>query len=469
MADKTFSSEAAAGEALPIGVFGRPAVGRVAPSGRVVFADGSPDLGWHVAADDRWYDPEREVAVRRTDVDGLPIVSTRMRVPGGDVVHTVWCASGPDARPIVVIDIENDSPMPVAVALTRTDLTVSRPIAARGVDADASGSWPAPGLELASAPTVMPIGHRARVRVAVGRDIDLDRLPDVDAVVRGWTTICDGSSRLVLPDLEGGVSLVSRVNRAKVAIALADDSEMPWRKTDELAGWLIDRFHADRMGSTTTPVEDVAGAVERIVRKSRRGRTNPLRVAAIRVGALWLSGIDERTTGDIDRIVRRALGMGLGEIAASSRLSVADAECDGALITAVEESLLFWDGGERAIFCVDGIGGERLGSSFEAHGLAAPNGARMSMAVRWHGSNAAILWETEATGSVSSRRLELRCGADASWSSGEPNGESLWRVSAGSAEVDSSNVDGSNVDTSNVDASNVGSSNADGSDSISFN
>jgi hypothetical protein len=88
----------------------------------------------------------------------------------------------------------------------------------------------------------------------------------------------------------------------------------------------------------------------------------------------------------------------------------------------------------------------------------------MSMAVRWHGSNAAILWETEATGSVSSRRLELRCGADASWSSGEPNGESLWRVSAGSAEVD-----GSNVDTSNVDASNVGSSNADGSDSISFN
>jgi hypothetical protein len=93
----------------------------------------------------------------------------------------------------------------------------------------------------------------------------------------------------------------------------------------------------------------------------------------------------------------------------------------------------------------------------------------MSMAVRWHGSNAAILWETEATGSVSSRRLEIRCGADASWSSGEPNGESLWRVSAGSSEVDSSNVDTSNVDASNVDASNVGSSNADGSDSISFN
>lgn len=425
-------------ESLPIGVFGRPAVGRVAPSGRVSFADGSPDLGWHVAADDRWYDPEREVAVRRSDVDGLPIVSTRMRVPGGDVVHTVWCASGPDARPIVVVDIENDSPMPVAVALTRTDLTVSRPIAARGTDLDGSGSWPAPGLELASAPTVMPIGHRARVRVAVGRDIDLDRLPDVDAVVRGWTTICDGSSRLVLPDLEGGTPLVSRVNRAKVAIALADDSEMPWRKPDELARWLIDRFHADRMGSTATPVEDVAGAVERIIRKSRRGGTNPLRDAAIRVGALWLSGIDDRTTDDIDRIVRRAFGVGLDEITGSSRLGVDNAESDGALITAVEESLMFWGGGEGATFCADGINGERLGASFEAHGLPLPNGARMSMAVRWHGSNAAILWETESADSLAPRRLEFRSGADAQWSSTEPNGESLWRVSAPSSIIDGS-------------------------------
>lgn len=433
MADETF-----AGVTSPIGVFGRPAVARVAPSGRVIFTDGSPDLAWHVAADDRWYDPEREVAVRRTDVDGLPIVSTRMRVPGGDVVHTVWCASGPDARPIVVVDIENDSPMPVAVALTRTDLTVSRPIAARGADGGENASWPAPGLELASAPTVMPIGHRARVRVAVGRDIDLDRLPDVDAVERGWTTICDGSSRLVLPDLDGGVSLVSRVNRAKVAIALAEESEMPWRRPDELASWLIDRFHADRMGAARTPAEDVAGAVERIVRKSRRGRTNPLRVAAVRVGTLWLSGIDERTTDDVDRIVRRALGTGLDGIASSSRLGVDDAECAGALITAVEESLLFWGGGDRAIFCVDGIGGERLGSSFEAHGLVVPNGARMSMAVRWHGSNAAILWETASGDSMVPRRLDLRSGADPEWSSTEPNGESLWRVPAPASIIDGS-------------------------------
>ncbi len=410
-------------DSRPLGVFGRPAVARVSPRGRVSFADGSADLGWHVAADDRWYDPERETAVRRTDVDGLPIVSTRMRVPGGDVVHTVWCASGPDSRPIVVIDFENDSPMPVAVALTRTDLTVSRPVAARGSDSE--GSWPAPGLELASAPTVMPVGHRARVRVAVGRDVDLGRLPEVEAVVRGWTTMCEGSSRLVLPDLEAGVSLVDRVNRAKVAIALAGEVDMPWRDVDALSTWLIDRFHAHRLGSSRTPAEDVAGAVERIVRKSRRRGMDASRATAVRLGALWLSSLDERTLDDVRRVVRRAFDADLAGVVGDARVRIRDARTDGELVTAVEESLSFWAGDDRAILCPDGIEGERLGASFEAHDLPLPFGSRLSMAVRWHGSNAAILWGTDPVGG---RRVELRSGADADWSATEPNGEGLWRV-----------------------------------------
>ena len=423
-----------ADDPLPIGVFGRSAVARVTPRGRVCFADGSPDLCWHVAADDRWYDPEREVAVRRSDSDGFPIVTTRMRVPGGDVVHTVWCASGPDARPIVVIDIENDSPMPVAVAFTRTDLTVSRPVATRG----AEGAWPAPGLELPSAPTVMPVGHRSHVRVAVGRGIDLERLPEMDAVVRGWSTMCDVSSRLVLPDLRSGTPLMDRVNRAKVAIALAGDVEMPWRDVDDLSVWLLDRHHAQRAGVTSTPVEEVAGAVERIVRKSKRGRMTTGRAAAIRVGSLWLSGVDEGTMGDVARIVRRALGTNLSDVVGDARLDVDDPLTDGELITAVEESLVCWDGGERLTFCPDGIVGERLGSSFEAHGLTAPCGARVSMAVRWHGSNAAVLWDVEPRDRGPVRPFELRSGVDERWSSTESRGESLWRMNAAPPVVDGS-------------------------------
>ncbi|MBM3828136.1 MAG: hypothetical protein FJW09_05780 [Actinobacteria bacterium] len=423
-----------ADEMLPIGVFGRPAVGRVAPSGRVSFVDGSPDLGWHVAADDRWYDPEREVAVRRSDTGGLPIVSTRMRVPGGDIVHRVWCASGPNARPIVVVDVENDSPMPVAVAFTRNDLSVSRPIAARG----AEGTWPAPGLELAIAPTVMPVGHRARVRVAVGRGVDLERLADVDAVARGWSTMCEGSSRLVLPDLRSGTPLVDRVNRAKVGLALADDTEMPWRDADELSTWLIDRFHAQRLGARSTPAEEVAGAIERIVRQSRRGRMSSRRAAAVRVGAIWLSGRDEHTVGDIARIVRRKLGDELPTVLGGPRLDVDTASSDGEVITAVEESLVSWRGDDRLTLCPDGIVAERLGSSFEAHGLAVAFGARLSMAVRWHGPNAAVLWDIEASDEGPARPVELRCGADDQWSSNEARGEGLWRVTAAGTIVDGS-------------------------------
>lgn len=421
-----------------MGILGRSAVGWVAESGRVTFADGSPDLAWHVAADDRWYDPEREVAVRRTESDGLPIITTRMRVPGGDIVHTVWCATGPNASPIVVVDVENDSPMPVAVAFTRTDLTVSRPISTRGNDENDNGAWPAPGLSLDKIPTVMPVGHRGRVRVAVGRDVDLGRLPDVEAVARGWVGVCESSSRLVLPDLDRGEPLVSRVNRAKVAIALSPEVDMPWRDVDSLSGWLLDRFHAHRLGIDTTPMDEVAGVVERIIRKSRRRGTNELREAAVRVGAMWLSGADVRAAADVDAAVRRAFGSDPSSVIGQRRLPIVEENGSGAFISSVEESMCFWNGAERITLCADGIDGERLGSSFEAHGLPAPDGARISMAVRWHGSNAAILWGTDDSSSVARRPFELRSGVDVDWSSSEPDGEGLWRIAAPSTAISDS-------------------------------
>jgi len=231
---------------------------------------------------------------------------------------------------------------------------------------------------------------------------------------------------------------VDRVNRAKVAIALADDVEMPWRDADALSTWLLDRFHAQRLGARSTPAEDVAGAIERIVRKSRRGRMTSRRAAAVRVGAIWLSGVDERTLGDIARVVRRGLGHDLPEVIGGARLDVDTASSDGEVITAVEESLLSWGGDDRLTLCPDGIVGERLGSSFEAHGLAVVSGARLSMAVRWHGSNAAVLWDIETNDGHFARRPELRCGADDQWSSRELRGEGLWRVTSTAPVLDGS-------------------------------
>jgi hypothetical protein len=47
----------------------------------------------------------------------------------------------------------------------------------------------------------------------------------------------------------------------------------------------------------------------------------------------------------------------------------------------------------------------------------------VSFAVRWHGPNAAVIWEVVGSGDV-----ELRSGVDVNWTSTNASGEALWRV-----------------------------------------
>lgn len=403
---------------LPLGIFGRPACAWVSDRGVISFADGSPDLAWHVAADDRWHDPTSEATVRRSDRSGLPIVSTRMRIPGGDVVHTAWCVAGPNG-PIVVVELENDSPMPIAVALTRTDISVPRPVATRGET---------PGLHLDGEATVLPIGHRARVRIAVGRDQMVDRLASPDEVAAGWSKVLDGVSRIVLPDRVGGEATTDRVTRAKVEIALGEPHTPP-RDADALSLWLLDAAHASRIGAWTTERLDVASAIERIVRRSRRGRLDPLRASAVRAGAIWLSVDDPRTIDDVERVVSRAVGSGTA--LGSSRVVDDGSLRGGALISAIEETLVQWRGADDVVLCPAEQPVERFGSSFEAHGIPLPCGALASMAVRWHGANAAALWEIVGGGN-----FRLHSGLDATWTSVESRGDGLWRVERDTNLVD---------------------------------
>ena len=73
-------------------------------------------LEWWVGADDRWHVPTEERAVRQHLVGGAPVVETAMRIPSGDAVHRVWAVPGPGG-PTVVVEVENTSPVPVALAL----------------------------------------------------------------------------------------------------------------------------------------------------------------------------------------------------------------------------------------------------------------------------------------------------------------------------------------------------------------
>lgn len=102
-----------------IGVADAPTAGVVDGRGAVSPAPGHWTLDWAVGADDRWYVPAREPGVEQVRVDHAPVVETRMRVPGGHVVHRTWAARGPvhpGGDEWVHVEVENASELPVALA-----------------------------------------------------------------------------------------------------------------------------------------------------------------------------------------------------------------------------------------------------------------------------------------------------------------------------------------------------------------
>ena len=99
-----------------VGNVGSTQEGIVDPRGLVTPWFDGWSLDWWIGADDRWHFPSRDSGVRQQLVDAAPVVETLMRVPSGDAVHRAYAvpAGGED---LVVVEIENRSPVPFVVAL----------------------------------------------------------------------------------------------------------------------------------------------------------------------------------------------------------------------------------------------------------------------------------------------------------------------------------------------------------------
>ena len=197
------------------GVLGGSFRADVTTAGTIVPWDGSAPLAWHVAADDRWHSPADEVAVRQTRLAGAPVFETRVRVPGGDAVQRVWSVA--DAGGLTLVEVANDSPLPIACAFTRRDVLTARPPA----------DVPVEGIELPASTIVLPIGHRSSVTVALAHTRPAAgalpaRLPSADATARGWVTRSDAASRVVLPDDRAADDLVAA--RAEVLLTGVPDA-----------------------------------------------------------------------------------------------------------------------------------------------------------------------------------------------------------------------------------------------------
>ena len=233
-----------------VGTIAMGALAVVDPTGFVMPTSGQWGIDWTVHAGDRWYLPSREPSMRQRAIDDEPVVETAVRIPDGDAIHRVFGISGErDFGDVVVIEIENSSPVPIAIALAvrpadcmgvgvvdalEFDGTVVRineqpalvlPRAPAGYAAGnaeledslavavterAGATSPARvtcAMGLANGAVVFPVAHRSTLRFyfaprAPRRSMlrAPERAPEAAAVVRGWHAHLDRAAAIDVPD-----------------------------------------------------------------------------------------------------------------------------------------------------------------------------------------------------------------------------------------------------------------------------
>jgi hypothetical protein len=366
--------------------------------GRIVTWEGAA-LDWWVAAEDRWHDPRVELTVRQQRVEGTPVVETRLRVPGGDVIHRAYAVA--DAGGVTVIEIENDSPASIAVVFSHGRLLTARPPA----------DVPIEGIEVPSDAVSFPVGHHASLRVGISHagtvGVLLVDLPSPLAVARGWTRRAEAASRVVLPD----AALAERLVGSRCVLML----DGPADAKHDAAAALVGLGELVRMGADAVDlVPDVVTVAERLAKSARScgldwaGNTGLL--AAQR---LLASADEQRAADDVGALCKR-----LGGDGAPAPVSAPD---NILFVPWLEQRLARPTGGGRCVLLAEGHPSAWLGANWEVHQLPAGPRSSVSYALRWHGERPAVLWE------VSGEPVVLVGGAAAAdWTSDARSGEDLW-------------------------------------------
>ena len=439
---------------------------------------------WWVGADDRWYAPAVEAAVRQTRPGVGPVLETRMRVSGGDVVATSWAAQADgSAGPAVVVELVNETPVPVAVAITVQAVAGSgiRRLAVDGRRLIADGT-PAvvvdrdPGrsalvdargdlwdevtggravigsadpvrcrIGAAAGALIVPLPHRTAARFAVPAGDLIDNpsavLPSAERVAAGWINRLEGAAAVDLPD---GID----ARRFLVDLVLADSSAAA---VVELARWGFAEEAAHRLftglmgtGSSDTGVNCLQAAamlwtltrtpalfagfgtdaLEHLVRAG--GEDADARQAVGDLADLFEALGDHTAAHD----ARDHSGVAFpGKAAAGAAL--ADEGGPAAELRKIAELLV--RPSADGLDLLGGVPDAWLGQPIEVHGLATPRG-RLSLAIRWHAERPALLWELEphpsqvlGVGPVVLRVPSL----DRAFSTTEPSGEALLAAPAG--------------------------------------
>lgn len=475
------ASRPSAAGSTPVGTLGSPHLALVDGGGRVAPLGVSWALDWWIGAEDRWHVPGDERAVRQHLVDGAPVVETAMRIPGGDAVQRAWAVPGP-AGPTVVVEVENTSPVPVALALVvvpsgsspgspaevqldedrvlvegEVALVLAKApnrVAASGagttalqaivtageagerlegpVSADAGGA--------ASLAVVVPLPHRASLRVRLplaGGDVVAEPLPDGDAVARGWTAQADRGARIELPDDRWNEALAASRRSSLLWAQASGDLRLP--VAAHLATGLARLGIGDEALAVLAELTERPGAARALRRRSRDVEARRSWVEAVErvrdvvgddVLAEALGGAPRGTAFTGPRPGAEAAEVQAWLDAASPTWGWADREgapADPArtadLLALVVDALVHET--EDGLALLPSLPASWLGQGVEVHDLPTPRG-HLSFAVRWHGERPALLWDLQPVpgGPDPEARLTVP-GLDPAWATDDLRGDAL--------------------------------------------
>ena len=383
-----------------------------------LFVEDQERLRWFIAADDRWYRPSRETTVRQREVSGVPVIETRIKVPGGDAVQRVYGVANFGGA--IVVEIYNDSSLPFAVAFDRGDISTMREPSPTGVQ----------GIDLPAGSVVFPVGHHATMRAAVlvGAGVDaanrrltaqeIESLPSFEQVERGWLGALQISSRVDVPNLSWSSVLTSQ--RCKVLLSnsadLAESSDISL-----VVDLLLDRAERVRLGDKPAQwVDEVAVATERILKQCAKTQSVQWfeERALLGAGMVLNRAGESRGLQDFVSVWSR-----LAEAGRISDLALASPEIAGTVrqIAWIESQLVAQRRDGVIEICPCGIDKSWLGVNFECHKLLASPEHLISYAVRWHGEKPALLWEID--GPVGTK--VAASAIDRTFSSTEMRGETL--------------------------------------------
>ena len=405
-----------------VGVRGGAWVGAVNAWGDV-FVDGQERLRWFVAADDRWYRPSRETTVRQREISGVPVIETRIKVPGGDAVQRVYGVANLGGA--IVVEIYNDSSLPFAVAFDRGDIATMREPSPTGVQ----------GIDLPAGSVVFPVGHHATMRAAIliddsGRRIsaqELESLPSFEQVERGWLAALRVASRVDVP--EASWANVLTTQRCKLLLGAANSrlaAGDATGETEDAVDLILDRAERVKLGDKPNEwIDEVATATELVIRRCAKNEiVQWFEQRAILSASMVLHRAGEtRGQHDIAQAWSRLLGAVGGQLSAG-----ADINRDGLTdfsgvrqIAWIESQLVAQRHDDVIEICPRGIDASWLGANFECHKLVASPEHLISFAVRWHGEKPALLWEID--GPIGAR--VAASAVDQTFSSTEMRGETL--------------------------------------------